>query len=169
VPNGFLNKLGEMYTGERELVLALPLLVTAAKSKDLKTLLRVHLKETKGHVKTLREIAESLGQKLPMKRCPTITKLIAEGTKAIAKRLVSSNEDAALIAVGRKIEQFEIDSYGPLCATAEENDFTHERASLASILTQEELAHELLGAVGAGKGPLDELVRKASLERARGQ
>jgi ferritin-like metal-binding protein YciE len=102
-----------------------------------------------------------------MKRCPPVTKLIAEGTKVIAKRLVSSDQDAALIAVGRKVEQFEIDSYTRLCATAEKEDLTHERALLASILSQEGLAHELLGEVGAGKGPLDELVRKASLARAR--
>lgn len=48
VPRNFLTKLGEMYTAERELTLALPLVAKAAKSKDLKTLLQVHLKRNKG-------------------------------------------------------------------------------------------------------------------------
>jgi hypothetical protein len=61
VPRNFLNKLGEMHTAERELTLALPLVAKAAKSKDLKTLLQVHLKETKGHMKALEAVAKSLG------------------------------------------------------------------------------------------------------------
>jgi uncharacterized protein DUF892 len=42
VPRNFLNKLGEMHMAEKELTRALPLVAKAAKSKDLKTLLRVH-------------------------------------------------------------------------------------------------------------------------------
>ena len=52
----------------------------------------------------------------------------------IAKRLVSSEQDSALIAVGRKIEQFEIGAYTLLCAHAEEMEWTHETALLTSIL-----------------------------------
>ena len=46
-------------------------------------------------------------------------------------------------------------------------EFTHEAALLTSILNQESLANELLGALGQGKGPLDKLVKKVSLEHAR--
>ncbi len=59
VPRNFLTKLGEMHTAERELTLGLPLVAKAAKSKDLKTLLRIHLKETKGRVKALEAVATS--------------------------------------------------------------------------------------------------------------
>jgi len=45
-------------------------------------------------------------------------------------------------------------------------EFTHEAALLTSILNQEKLANELLGALGQGKGPLDKLVKKVSLEHA---
>ena len=166
VPKEFLNKLGEMHTAEKELSLALPLIVKAAKSKDLKTLLALHLTETKGHVKALEQIAESLGQELPSKSCKPMTQLIKEGVKVIGKRIFSFEQDAALIAVGQKIERFEIDSYTPLCATAEASDYTHERALLVSILSQEKLASELLGDLAAGKGPIQKLIEKASLKMA---
>lgn len=166
VPKSFLNKLGEMHTGEHELTLALPLVAKAAKSKDLKALLQAHLKETKGHMKALEQVAQSLGEDLPDRSCKPMTQLIKEGVKVIAKRLVSSDQDAALIAVGRKIEQFEISVYTPLCSSAEENDWTHELAILTSILNQEKLADKLLADLGDGKGPLQELVEKRSLERA---
>jgi len=166
VPRNFLTKLGEMHTAERELTLALPLVAKAAKSKDLKTLLQVHLKETKGHVKALEAVATSLGRELPSESCEQMTKLIGEGVKIIAKRLVSGDKDQELIGVGRKIEQFEIENYTPLVNEAERLEFTHETALLTSILNQEKLANELLTALGQGKGPLDKLVKKVVLEHA---
>ena len=162
VPLNFLTKLGEMHTAERELTLALPLVAKAAKSKDLKTLLRIHIKETKGHVKALEPVAKSLGRQLPFESCKQMTKLIGEGVKIIAKRLVSGDQDQELIGAGRKIEQFEIENYTPLVAEADRMEFTHEAALLTSILNQEKLANELLAALGQGKGPLDKLVKKVS-------
>jgi ferritin-like metal-binding protein YciE len=167
VPKDFLNKLGEMHTAERELTRALPLVAKAAKSKDLKTLLQIHLKETKGQVKALEQIAQSLGEELPSRSCKPMTRLINEGVKVIGKRLVSSDQDEALIGVGQKIERFEINAYAPLCATAQQNESTHELALLTSILNQEKLANELLGALAAGKGPLNKLVQQASLRHVK--
>ncbi|HEX3818355.1 MAG TPA: DUF892 family protein [Chthoniobacterales bacterium] len=165
-PKSFLNKLGEMHTAERELTLALPLIIAAAKSKDLKTLLRLHLKETKGHLKALDQVAKNLDQELPMKGCKEMTKLIAEGVKVIGKRLLGPEQDAELIACGRKIEQFEVGSYEGLCATAKQNGYTHEFALLTSVLNQEKIANELLGQLAEGKGPIDKLIDKISLKKA---
>ncbi len=164
VPKNFLNKLGEMYTAEKKLTHALPLVAKAAKSKDLKSLLGVHLKETKGHVKTLEQIARSLGKELPSKSCKEMTKLVLEATKVIGKRLVSGNKDPELIAAGQKVERFEIANYTPLVAEAKRSEFTHEAALLESILNQEKLANELLGELGKGKGPLDKVVKRVVLE-----
>lgn len=166
VPRDFLNKLGEMHTGERELTIALPLVIAAAKSKDLKALLRLHLNETRGHVKAIDAIEKNLSQRLPTKGCPRITKLVGEAVKVIGKRLVTSEQDQELIACGQKIEQFEVDSYTGLCATAKANGFTHEFALLTSILNQEKIALELLGQLASGKGPIDKLVKKLSLKKA---
>ncbi len=95
-----------------------------------------------------------------------MTRLIAEGVKLIGKRLVAGEQDKRLVEVGRRIEKFEIESYERLCAEAKKRENTHEHALLKSILGQEKLAHQLLGEVGAGKGPLRELVEKASLKQA---
>lgn len=166
VPADFLNKLGEMHTAEKELTRALPLVQRAAKSKDLKAVLRIHLNETKGHVRTLEDVAKSLGRKLPSRSCKPMTKLIGQGVKVIAKRLFSGEKDAELIRVGKEIEQFEIENYLPLVNEAGRLQFTHERALLTSILNQEKLASELLTALGEGKGPLDKLVKEVVLEHA---
>ena len=142
----------------------MPLVAKAAKSRDLKTLLGIHLKETKGHVKALESAAKSLGRELPSKGCKQMTKLIGEGVKIIAKRLGAGNKDQELIGAGRKIEQFEIENYRPLVAEAERLEFTHEAALLTSILNQEKLANELLAALAQGKGRLDQTGKKRQFE-----
>ncbi len=76
VSRAFLEKLGEMYDGEKRLTHALPLLQLAAKSEDLKTLLGVHLEETRGHVKSLEDLAHSLAEELPDKTCQPIADLV---------------------------------------------------------------------------------------------
>jgi ferritin-like metal-binding protein YciE len=166
VPKEFLDKLAEMHRSESELAKALPLVKAAAKSKDLKALLNIHLKETQAHVKVLQKVAVSLRVKLPSRSCPRMTKLIGQAVKIIAKRVISGEKDQALIRAGQKIEQFEIANYGPLCSEAERLDFTHEAALLISILGQEKLAYELLESLAQGKGPLDKLVERTSLKHA---
>jgi ferritin-like metal-binding protein YciE len=166
VSQDFLNRLAEMHTSEKELTLALPLIAKAAKSKDLKTLLNIHLTETKGHVKTIEAVAESLNIELPTKSCKPMTSLIKEGVKVMAKKLNSPDLDASLIAVGQKIEQFEITAYTALCSHAEQMKYTHELALLTSTLTQEKLANELLGGLANGKGPLKKMIEQVSLKKA---
>lgn len=164
VTRDFLEKLGEMYDGEKRLTHALPLLKLAAKSEDLKTLLGIHLEETKGHAKSLEELAHSSGEKLPDKTCQPVADLIKESEIELIKKIVHPDErDAAIIAAGRKVEQFEISAYTPLCLTAQKHDWTHEFAVLTSILNQEKLADELLAGVAEGKESLQTLVEKASL------
>ncbi len=169
VSQDFLEKLGEMHDGEKRLTHALPLLILAAKSEDLKTLLGIHLEETKAHAKSLEALAESSGKELPDKTCQPIADLLREGEIEVIKNILDPAErDAAIIAAGRKIEQFEISAYTPLCAAAKENDWTHELAILTSTLNQEKLANELLAGVAEGKESLDELVKKVSLAHAKG-
>jgi hypothetical protein len=88
------------------------------------------------------------------------------GITLLAPRNLFLREDylVKLIGVGRKIEQFEIANYSPLCAETERMEFTHENALLTSILNQEKHANELLGALGQGKGALDQLIKKVVLE-----
>ncbi len=168
VSEDFLARLGEMHDAEKQLAHALFILEKAAKSEDLKKLLGIHLQETEGHARSLEEIAASLKKELPDRKCQPVRHLIWEAEKALAKSLLSSTErDSTIIDAGRKAEKFEIDAYTPLCATAEKNDWTHERAVLTSILNQEKLAAELLAGLAEGRGPLNKLIEKVSLAHAK--
>ncbi|HEX4666160.1 MAG TPA: DUF892 family protein [Chthoniobacterales bacterium] len=170
VSDDFLAKMGEMHDAEEQLAQALFLMEKAAQSEDLKTLLGVHRKETNAHAQSLEEIASSLGKELPDKTCQPVRDLIWEAEKELVKTFVSSKDrDATIIAAGRKAEQFEISAYRPLCEKADDNDWTHERAVLTSILNQEKLADELLAGLAEGRESLHKLIEKASLAHAKGE
>jgi hypothetical protein len=63
----FVDQLADMHDAEKQLTKALFLMAKAARSEDLKTLLKVHLKETKGHIETIEQVADSLREELPKK------------------------------------------------------------------------------------------------------
>jgi ferritin-like metal-binding protein YciE len=161
----FVAELADMYSAEKQLSKALILIAKAANSEDLEALLQVHQKETKGHVETIEDISKTMGVKLPRKTCKAMRGLLEEGVMTLLHDLASPALDSALIAVGRKIEHYEIASYGTLCRWAKELGYTHELAQLLSILSQEKLADTLLTRLGEGAGPLKEVVKQVSQER----
>jgi ferritin-like metal-binding protein YciE len=162
----FIDQLADMHDAEKKSAKAIFLMAKAAHSEDLKALLEVHMKETKGHAETIEEIAASLEEKLPKKTCKAMKGLIAEGVVLMLEKMTSPVLDIALIAAAQKIEHYEMASYGTLCAWARQLGYTHELAQLKSILSQEELADTLLTGVALGTAPLKELVGRVSLERA---
>ncbi|HEX4083972.1 MAG TPA: DUF892 family protein [Chthoniobacteraceae bacterium] len=167
-PSSLVEGLAEMHTAERELVVGLALLARIVNSKDFKTLLQTHRKETQGHVQVVEDVAESLGEELPSKSCKPVTRLIKEALTVVAKKWNSPDLDQSLGGVAQKIEQFEIDHYKKLCSLAKAARKQHEFALLSSILTQEEMAHELLGKIAIESQPLRKSVERVSLKRAKG-
>jgi ferritin-like metal-binding protein YciE len=162
----FIDQLADMHDAERKLAKAIFLMAKAARSEDLKALLKVHMKETEGHAKTIEQIADSLEEELPKKTCQAMKGLIKEGVELMITNLAHPVLDTALIAAAQKIEHYEIASYGTLCRWAKEMGLTRQLTLLLSILTQEELANELLMGLRAGAAPLKKLVERASLQRA---
>jgi ferritin-like metal-binding protein YciE len=162
----FLDELARMYDAEKQLTHALPLLVKVAHSDDLIALVKLHLKETEGHVKCIEQVAESLGEELTERKCDTMRELIKEGVKLVVGAVTSPELDTALIAGAQKIEHYEIASYRALCFWARKLGATHEVALLTSTLDQEVIADALLSGLAKGGTPLRKLVEKVSLKRA---
>ena len=60
----FLDQLAEVYHAEQQLTQALPELVRAARSPDLRSALETQLAETKNHISHLNEVFLSLNERL---------------------------------------------------------------------------------------------------------
>ena len=143
----FLHELADVYNAEQQLTKALPKMVKAAQSEELREAFEEHLGQTREHVSRLEEVAQELGESLKGQTCDAMKGLITEGEKLISEQATTSALDAALIAAAQKVEHYEIASYGTLIAWAEQ--MGHEQAIqlLRQTLEEEKAADQTLTSV----------------------
>jgi len=140
----FLDELSDLYSAEKQLTKALPKMIEAAQSEELKTAIESHLKETQEHVTRLEEIAEELGESLDSRTCAAMEGLIKEASELLAEQKGKSSIDAAIIAAGQKVEHYEIASYGTVRAWAEQMGYDDAVELIQSTLDEENAADEKL-------------------------
>lgn len=140
----FLDELADLYNAEQQLTKALPKMVKAAQSTDLRQAFESHLEETRTHVTRLEKVATSLGESLGRKKCKAMEGLIEEAGELMQENEDSSVLDAALIAAAQKVEHYEIASYGTVCSWAESMGHHDALTLLKETLDEEKAADEKL-------------------------
>lgn len=108
----YLHELRDLYNAEQQITKALPKMMEAAKSSDLKQGLQRHLEETRGQIERLEQIFSALGEKPGSVKCRAMEGLVKEGDEIMES--VSRGEllDAALIAAAQRVEHYEMAGYG---------------------------------------------------------
>ncbi|MEO6071098.1 MAG: DUF892 family protein [Chitinophagaceae bacterium] len=115
----FVAELKDTLWAENHLVNALPKMVAAAGSKDLKRGLADHQEITKTHAARLEEILELLGEKIVAKKCDAMEGLTMSGEHVIENTIMNSpTRDLGIIMSGLKVENFEITTYKGLIQVA---------------------------------------------------
>jgi len=155
------EQLEDLYSAERQLVSALPEMVTAVASDDLRKAFEHHLDETRGHVTRLEEIFGQLGMVNPTTHCKGMEGLIAEGKEIIQMPGDPVAKDAALIAGAQRIEHYEIAAYGTARTLAGELDRHEAKDLLDQTLDEEADADKLLTKIATG-GMLKSGINKAA-------
>ncbi len=140
----FLDELEDMYDAEQRLVKALPKLIKAATSEDLKTALLSHLEETKNHVTKLEQVFACFDEKAKGKTCEATVGLLAESEEIAEEFEGSPAINAALICAAQKVEHYEIASYGCLLEWAGKLGNTEAAEILLEILNEEKNADQSL-------------------------
>jgi ferritin-like metal-binding protein YciE len=140
----FIDELSDLQSAEKQLVVALPKMIKAAKSDELRSALEAHLEETKGHVTRLDEVAQSLDEKLKSKKCAAMEGILMEASELLQEQKGKSSLDAAIIVAGQKVEYYEIASYGAVVAWAEQMDHSEAVELLQETLDEETAADEKL-------------------------
>ena len=140
----FLGELADLYSAEKQLTEALPKMMDAAQSEELKSALEQHLGETEDHVTRLEEVAKSLGQTLEQKTCAAMEGLIKEGSELVEEQKGKSSVDPAIIAAAQKVEHYEIASYGTVRAWAEQMGYEDAAELLEETLHEESAADDKL-------------------------
>lgn len=108
----YVEQLKDLYNAETQLVKALPKMVKAAQSEELRQGFEQHLEQTKGHVDRLEQIFSAMDESPKGKRCAGMEGLIEEGQEIIDEESNSDALDAGLIAAAQRVEHYEIAGYG---------------------------------------------------------
>jgi ferritin-like metal-binding protein YciE len=107
-----IDELKDLYSAEKQIVRALPKLVKAATSSELKEALSSHLEETKGQVARLEQIGEIVGKKMTGKTCVGMKGVLEEGSEVLEDTEKGTVRDAALISACQRVEHYEMAGYG---------------------------------------------------------
>jgi ferritin-like metal-binding protein YciE len=107
-----VHELKDLYSAENQIIKALPKMIKAASSPDLKKAFERHLEETKRQVERLNQIGEALETKLSGQKCKGMEGVIEEGKEIMAEDFDGDTLDAGLIGAAQKVEHYEIATYG---------------------------------------------------------
>ena len=108
----YVDELKDLYDAESRLVKALPKVAKAATSEKLRSAVEEHLEQTKGHVDSLKEIFDNLGEKASGKKCAGMMGILKEGEELMDEDYEGEVMDAALISAAQRVEHYEIAAYG---------------------------------------------------------
>jgi len=143
-----IQELRSLYNAEIQLIKALPDMVQAATSENLKQAFQNHWAQTKNHAQRLIRAMDCLGESSNGKNCDTMESLIAEGNEFIesgSEDLIEEEnidivKDAGFICAAQKIEHYEISGYGSAITLAEILGFTEVVQLLQQTLKEERVA-----------------------------
>ena len=138
----FLDELADMLHAEKQITKALPKLIKAVESDELRGALEDHLEETQNQISRIEEVFATLDEKSKTKACKGMQGILEEGEEMLTEMKGTAALDASVIAGAQKVEHYEIASYGTLVAWAEE--MGHDKATqlLKESLDEEKAADE---------------------------
>ena len=139
-----VKELRDLYSAEKQLIKALPKMISAVTDPSLKAGLESHLEETRGQVSRLESIQETLGVKLTGHKCAAMEGLLKEGAELLEEESVPEVLDAAIIGACQRVEHYEIAGYGTARAFAEALGQKEIASTLPLTLDDEGRAHKTL-------------------------
>jgi ferritin-like metal-binding protein YciE len=134
----YVEELQDLYSAETQITQALPKMIQAASSDELKKSFEQHLKQTEGQIQRLDQIFEKLGEDKEGKTCKAMKGLVAEGKETIDEDAEPSVKDAALIAAAQRIEHYEMAGYGTVRTYAEQLGYQDAVQLLNETFKEEE-------------------------------
>jgi ferritin-like metal-binding protein YciE len=116
----YIDELKDIYSAENQIVKALPKMVKAASSPELKSAFQEHLAQTETQVERLKQIFGKIGEKPTGKVCKGMQGVLEEGSEMIAEDATPEVKDAGLISAAQRVEHYEIAGYGSVVAYAKQ-------------------------------------------------
>jgi ferritin-like metal-binding protein YciE len=136
----FIDSLKDLYSSESQLIKALPKMVKAAESAELKKAFETHLAETEQQLDRVKQAFEIAGEKAKGELCKGMQGIVAEGDEQIHKK----SGDLGLIGAGERVEHYEMAAYQCAISLAKQLGLSDAEALLSKSLKEEQNAAKLL-------------------------
>jgi ferritin-like metal-binding protein YciE len=140
----FHDTLKDIYYAEKKILAALPKMMKAAQSSELKAAFEKHRGETEGQVERLEQVFAIIEKKPQGKTCAAIVGITEEGAEIMEEYKGSPALDAGLLAAAQAVEHYEISRYGTLRTWAGELGLDEAVALLNETLEEEKATDEAL-------------------------
>jgi ferritin-like metal-binding protein YciE len=153
----FVQELRDIYHAERQITKALPRMVKAASTPELKQAFELHLEQTRGQIDRLDQVFEQLDLPKRAKKCEAMEGLLEEARSTMEEIEDEGVLDVGMIIGAQKVEHYEIAGYGSLVALARQLGHENVASLLAETLDEEKETDQKLNEValslsGPGEG-----------------
>ncbi len=136
----FIHGLAEMQDAEERFIKAQKQMLSKAGNDTLQAMLKEHIGQTGEQLDQIKNLASMLETSLPQATNSVAKTLVEEGEKLIEQAGDNSAlRDVVIAEAVSKVEHFEIGSYQPLIAAAEQMGHRTVAQKLNGILQQEEM------------------------------
>ena len=132
----FLEQIRDLYSGETQIVKALPKMREAASNQELREGFAEHLEQTQTHVARLEDIFTRLEEKPGGVKCVGMEGVLKEGEEMIDSTETGSVRDAGLIAAAQRVEHYEMAGYGSA------REFARQLGDMSAVQLLEETLEE---------------------------
>jgi len=144
----FVDELKDIYWAEKHLVKALPKMVKASTSEELRNAFQEHLAVTQEHVSRLEEVFSLMDETAVAKKCDAMVGLVEEANSIISDTDAGTmTRDVGLIIAAQKVEHYEIATYGSLRTLARVLGKEEVAGILQTTLDEEEEADKTLSGI----------------------
>jgi ferritin-like metal-binding protein YciE len=140
----FVKELRDLYDAENQITDALPKLIDASKSTELKSALQEHLQVTKQQISRLDRIFQILKEKPTSETCKGMKGVIKEGDEIVSAGGDPSTIDAGIISAAQRVEHYEMAGYGTVRTYAQLLGQNEMAQLLEQTLREEEEADRKL-------------------------
>jgi ferritin-like metal-binding protein YciE len=139
----YVEQLQDLYNAEQQIIKALPKMIEAAQSEELRNALTEHLEVTRQQATRIETICEELGEDPENEKCKGMEGVLKEGSDLL-KEVSEKVKDAAIIASAQRVEHYEMAGYGTARTYAKLLGFDDAAAMLEQTLEEEKQADETL-------------------------
>jgi ferritin-like metal-binding protein YciE len=136
----FAAELKDLYSAEKQLIVAIPKMQKAANDTVLAGAFAAHLAETKNQVNRLETIGKQHGIKVAGKKCKGMEGVIAEGAEALEQEGDTAICDLAIGGAAIRVEHYEMAGYRTAVALAEALRYDDAVMLLTESLLEEQAA-----------------------------